>query len=154
MDRLSQQSQSTTLLTLACSMLHSMLQSHRHEGHANGLCCSCLVVQTSGAALLWSPPSPLLLLLLLQGGSAADLRLRSVLDLADQVLFEPCYDVLRTKQQLGYSVYTGARLTHGVLGFCITVVSAAYSADHVADRIEEFLSDFDTTLKVMLLHAT
>ena len=36
---------------------------------------------------------------------------------------EPCYDTLRTKQQLGYSVHAGTRLTHGVLGFCVVVAS-------------------------------
>ena len=40
---------------------------------------------------------------------------------------EPCYDTLRTKQQLGYSVHAGTRLTHGVLGFCIVVASGAHA---------------------------
>ena len=40
-----------------------------------------------------------------------------------QVLHEPCYDTLRTKQQLGYSVHSGVRLTHGILGFAVCVVS-------------------------------
>ncbi len=40
-----------------------------------------------------------------------------------QILREPCYDTLRTKQQLGYSVHSGVRLTHGILGFAVCVVS-------------------------------
>lgn len=48
---------------------------------------------------------------------------RAVIDLIEQIFSEPCYDTLRTKEQLGYSVHCGLRLTHGVLGFCITVVS-------------------------------
>lgn len=28
-------------------------------------------------------------------------------------MFEPCFDELRTKQQLGYTVYCGTRLTQG-----------------------------------------
>lgn len=40
-----------------------------------------------------------------------------------QVAGEPAYDTLRTKQQLGYSVHVGTRLTHGALGFCVTVAS-------------------------------
>ena len=40
-----------------------------------------------------------------------------------QVLHEPCYDTLRTKQQLGYSVHSGVRLTHGILGFAVCIVS-------------------------------
>lgn len=50
-----------------------------------------------------------------------------------QVLHEPCYDTLRTKQQLGYSVHSGVRLTHGILGFAVCVVSGmpqANGCDH------------------------
>ena len=36
---------------------------------------------------------------------------------------EPCYNVLRTKEQLGYSVSCGIRQTFGVLGFCLNVIS-------------------------------
>jgi hypothetical protein len=51
---------------------------------------------------------------------------------ACQVASEPCYDTLRTKQQLGYTVHCGMRLTHGVLGFCIVVVSGAFPNSCVA----------------------
>jgi hypothetical protein len=65
---------------------------------------------------------------LLQVGPASGVRQRALLDLADQLLYEPCYDTLRTKEQLGYTVSSGSRLTHGVLGFCVVVVSAKYGA--------------------------
>ena len=48
---------------------------------------------------------------------------------AAQMMGEPCYDALRTKQQLGYSVHSGTRLTHGVLGFCVVVASGIMVAD-------------------------
>jgi hypothetical protein len=73
------------------------------------------------------------------------LKLRALADLADQVLNEPLYDSLRTKQQLGYGVSSGARLTHGAVGFCVCVVSAAFSAPEVASRIDAFLSEFGRT---------
>lgn len=44
-----------------------------------------------------------------------------------QIAGEPAYDALRTKQQLGYSVHVGTRLTHGALGFCVTVASGGGS---------------------------
>jgi nardilysin len=50
-------------------------------------------------------------------------RLRAKLDLLEQVLSEPFYDQLRTKEQLGYSVHASTRLTHGILGFAFVVVS-------------------------------
>ena len=34
---------------------------------------------------------------------------------------EPVFDVLRTREQLGYNVYATLRNTFGVLGFSITV---------------------------------
>ena len=42
-----------------------------------------------------------------------------------QVAGEPVYDTLRTKEQLGYSVNAAVRLTHGMLGFAVVVVSGA-----------------------------
>ena len=42
-----------------------------------------------------------------------------------QVVQEPSFNVLRTKQQLGYSVASSLRLTHGLLGFSFHIVSGA-----------------------------
>lgn len=50
-------------------------------------------------------------------------RARALVDLVEQLVGEPCYDTLRTKEQLGYSVHSGMRLTHGLLGFAVVVVS-------------------------------
>jgi hypothetical protein len=54
----------------------------------------------------------------------------------------------RPALQLGYTVHSGSRLTHGVLGFCVVVVSAAYGVDHVEGRVEAFLAEFRGTLQV------
>lgn len=40
-------------------------------------------------------------------------------------MYEPCFDTLRTKEQLGYSAHSGTRRTHGVLALCVVVVSGA-----------------------------
>jgi hypothetical protein len=76
------------------------------------------------------------------GLSSEALRLRVLADLAEQVLSEALYDSLRTKQQLGYTVSSGARLTHGVTGFCVVVVSSAFDASTVEQRIEAFMHEF------------
>ena len=52
-----------------------------------------------------------------------DPHLRAGLDLIEQILSEPCFNVLRTKEQLGYSVHCGVRLTSNVLGFAFAIVS-------------------------------
>ncbi|XP_023349393.1 nardilysin [Eurytemora carolleeae] len=57
---------------------------------------------------------------------------------------EPVFDTLRTQEQLGYTVFNTLRNTHGVLGFSITVNTQAtkYTAEHVDERIENFLDQF------------
>ena len=67
-------------------------------------------------------------------------RARATLDLIEQVLQEPCYDTLRTKEQLGYSVHSGLRLTHGMLGFAVVVVSGERGPAHLEARIHAFLA--------------
>ncbi|KDD73111.1 hypothetical protein H632_c2526p0, partial [Helicosporidium sp. ATCC 50920] len=64
---------------------------------------------------------------------------RVLLDCVCQLLHEPCYDELRTKEQLGYTVHSGLRCTHGLLGLAVVVVSASHGAAHVDARVEAFL---------------
>ena len=40
-----------------------------------------------------------------------------------QIMEEPVFDILRTKEQLGYSVFSMLRNTHGILGISVTVNS-------------------------------
>lgn len=56
----------------------------------------------------------------------ASVALRARLDLFEQLLSEPFYDTLRTKEQLGYSVHCSPRLTHGILGFAFVVISGGH----------------------------
>lgn len=85
----------------------------------------------------------------LQLGLGLNARDRCFLDMIDQLIYEPCYDILRTKEQLGYVVSSGPRLTDGVQGLCITIQSRTYSAQQLEERIEEFLRAFFDTLKTM-----
>jgi nardilysin len=65
---------------------------------------------------------------------------RAHVDMLDQIMSEPAYNQLRTKEQLGYTVYSGMRLTHGVLGFCFGVVSAKVTSEEADARIDAFIS--------------
>ena len=56
------------------------------------------------------------------------LQLRTALDLLDQVVSEPCFNALRTQQQLAYSVSSGIRLTHNTLGFVFSILSGKHPA--------------------------
>ncbi len=47
------------------------------------------------------------------------------LEVGCQIMEEPVFDTLRTQEQLGYSVFSMLRNTHGILGLSITVNSQA-----------------------------
>lgn len=68
-----------------------------------------------------------------------DTRKRAILDFVEQLVQEPCYDTLRTKEQLGYSVHSGLRLTHGILGFAVVVVSGEHGPAYLDSRVRAFL---------------
>eukprot|EP00873_Tetraselmis_striata_P042477 jgi/Tetstr1/462741/TSEL_000701.t1 len=78
-----------------------------------------------------------------------DVRSGAIVSMLDQLISEPCYDTLRTKEQLGYTVHCGQRLTHGVLGFCVVIISDTHSAAELDARIESFLDSFAAKLKDM-----
>lgn len=65
--------------------------------------------------------------------------MRAGVGLLSHVLYEPVFDCLRTKMQLGYSVEVGIRNTSGILGIAIIVQSSTTSVTVVNQRIEQFL---------------
>ena len=79
----------------------------------------------------------------------ATLETCAKLDLLHQVINEPFFDVLRTKQQLGYVVDAGTRCTCGVAGFCFVIQTAKVSAAIAEARIEAFVQGFAETLDKM-----
>ncbi|XP_064292725.1 nardilysin-like isoform X2 [Plodia interpunctella] len=68
----------------------------------------------------------------------------ATLEVLMMLMEEPVFDILRTKEQLGYSVFCMMRYTFGVLGFSVTVNSQAdkFSVSHVDSRVEAFLKKF------------
>ncbi|XP_018335112.2 nardilysin [Agrilus planipennis] len=64
---------------------------------------------------------------------------------------EPLFDILRTKEQLGYNVYCTVRDTCGILGYSITVNAQVnkYSTEHVDQRIEHFIKHVHKLLKTL-----
>lgn len=82
----------------------------------------------------------------LQLGDVRNNTLRVIASLFAQIAHEPCFDTLRTKEQLGYLVFSGIRRQAGVFGFRVIVQSERDSA-YLESRIESFLS---TTLEKVL----
>ena len=74
------------------------------------------------------------------------------LQVALELMEEPIFNVLRTKEQLGYAVYTDLINSGGILGISITVQSPAtkFTSDHIHERIEQFVKWFcEEKIKVM-----
>ncbi|POS73455.1 a-pheromone processing metallopeptidase Ste23 [Diaporthe helianthi] len=68
--------------------------------------------------------------------------------LLDQILHEPAFDQLRTKEQLGYVVFSGIKTSATTLGFRFLIQSEK-TAQYLETRIENFLSNYAHTLEKM-----
>ncbi|KAF9353781.1 Insulinase (Peptidase M16) [Mortierella sp. AD094] len=73
-----------------------------------------------------------------QAGSSANKTDRALVQLMAQIIQEPCFNQLRTIEQLGYIVQSGVRQVGGTLGVVI-VVQSERDPIHVENRIENFL---------------
>ena len=74
---------------------------------------------------------------------------RVMVDLLTEIMYEPLYDQIRTKDQFGYSVSCDSRWTNGVIGIHFSVVSAVKTVEEIRDRIKRFLIEFRQTLAGM-----
>ncbi|KAJ3326456.1 Insulinase (Peptidase M16) [Blyttiomyces sp. JEL0837] len=75
-----------------------------------------------------------------------DVRVKSLL--FSQVVREPCFNVLRTKEQLGYIVFSSVRKQTGMIGLMI-IVQSEKPPVYLEERIVAFLSSMRTTLSEM-----
>lgn len=73
------------------------------------------------------------------------------LDLLVNIMSEPCFDFLRTKKTLGYSVFPSVRNQSGNYGLSITVKSQKnkFSIEEVKSTVDEFLIHFKEHLDLM-----
>lgn len=74
-------------------------------------------------------------------GELTDDFLRPRLSLLAQIASEPAFNQLRTKEQLGYIVFSGSRASVGAMGFRI-IVQSSKSAAYLESRIEAFFDQF------------
>ena len=81
-------------------------------------------------------------------GNIADHQLRARLLLLGQMTDEPGFDQLRTKEQLGYIVFTGARLATTTMGYRV-IIQSERSAEYLEERINAFLASFAKSLEKM-----
>lgn len=81
-------------------------------------------------------------------GDQGDRTVRVKTLLFDQLIHEPAFDQLRTKEQLGYVVFSSIRSFATTCGIRILVQSER-TPDYLDSRVESFLEKFGTTLAEM-----
>ncbi|KAF9941217.1 Insulinase (Peptidase M16) [Modicella reniformis] len=74
----------------------------------------------------------------LQIGDATSKEIRARVQIMAQIVHEPCFNQLRTKEQLGYLVFSGLRKQTGALGLRF-ILQSERDPLHLESRIEHFL---------------
>ncbi|KAI8847500.1 Metalloenzyme, LuxS/M16 peptidase-like protein [Chytridium lagenaria] len=85
----------------------------------------------------------------IQVGDVANEDLRRKTMLLAQIAREPCFNILRTKEQLGYIVFSGLRKQTGMIGFRV-IIQSERDPWILEDRILAFF----TALRVILVEMT
>lgn len=72
-----------------------------------------------------------------------------LMELLLSIMEEPCFDILRTKETLGYDVSCSYKCNYGIIGFCVMVRSPSnkFSCTYVDQRIEAFLRVFASEIQ-------
>ncbi|MBA0708114.1 hypothetical protein Golax_020100, partial [Gossypium laxum] len=73
-------------------------------------------------------------------GEVEAVKLKALIDLFDEIVEEPLFNQLRTKEQLGYVVQCSPRVTYRVYGFCFCIQSSKYSPVYLQERTDNFIN--------------
>jgi insulysin len=73
----------------------------------------------------------------------------AILSILDVILSEPCFDILRTKEQLGYVAHSFMRYRRGVLNYAVMVQSSKYPPAYLNTRISNFLDTMREEIRNM-----
>uniref|UniRef100_A0A3B3DJ11 Insulin degrading enzyme n=1 Tax=Oryzias melastigma TaxID=30732 RepID=A0A3B3DJ11_ORYME len=71
-----------------------------------------------------------------------------LLELFCQIISEPCFNTLRTKEQLGYIVFSGPRRANGVQGLRF-IIQSEKAPHYLESRVEAFLLSMEKVLEEM-----
>ncbi|BAT88245.1 hypothetical protein VIGAN_05169700 [Vigna angularis var. angularis] len=74
------------------------------------------------------------------------IKLKALIDLFEEIVEEPFFNQLRTKEQLGYNVECSPRVTYRVFGFCFCIQSSEYNPVYLQGRIDNFLNGLEELL--------
>ncbi|KAM4607098.1 insulin-degrading enzyme isoform 2-T2 [Polymixia lowei] len=71
-----------------------------------------------------------------------------LLELFCQIISEPCFNTLRTKEQLGYIVFSGPRRANGVQGLRF-IIQSEKAPHYLESRVEAFLRTMEKSVEEM-----
>uniref|UniRef100_A0A673X2A1 Insulin-degrading enzyme n=1 Tax=Salmo trutta TaxID=8032 RepID=A0A673X2A1_SALTR len=71
-----------------------------------------------------------------------------LLELFCQIISEPCFNTLRTKEQLGYIVFSGPRRANGVQGLRF-IIQSEKAPHYLESRVEAFLKAMEMSVEEM-----
>ncbi|RXN10476.1 insulin-degrading enzyme [Labeo rohita] len=71
-----------------------------------------------------------------------------LLELFCQIISEPCFNTLRTKEQLGYIVFSGPRRANGVQGLRF-IIQSEKAPHYLESRVEAFLKTMEKSVEEM-----
>ncbi|XP_073541342.1 insulin-degrading enzyme isoform X2 [Phyllobates terribilis] len=71
-----------------------------------------------------------------------------LLELFCQIIAEPCFNTLRTKEQLGYIVFSGPRRANGIQGLRF-IIQSEKQPHYLESRVEAFLKTMEKCLEEM-----
>ncbi|KAI8370689.1 Metalloenzyme, LuxS/M16 peptidase-like protein [Radiomyces spectabilis] len=77
-----------------------------------------------------------------------DIARRACLSLVAQIAQEPCFNQLRTREQLGYIVFSGIRRHTGTMGLRF-IIQSEKDTVYLENRVEEFLDTLRDTIAKM-----
>lgn len=81
-------------------------------------------------------------------GSKGNRTIRAKTQLLDQILHEPAFDQLRTKEQLGYIIFSGLRACSTTYGFHF-IIQSERPSEYLESRIDSFLAQQSAALQTM-----
>ncbi|KAI1098208.1 LuxS/MPP-like metallohydrolase [Jackrogersella minutella] len=81
-------------------------------------------------------------------GDKGDRMVRAKTQLLDQIIHEPAFDQLRTKEQLGYVVFSGLRSSATTYGFRF-IIQSERTSEYLESRIDSFLATQTVSLEDM-----
>ncbi|KAJ6763705.1 putative proteinRDILYSIN [Salix purpurea] len=120
----------------------------RHEEHVICLPCSANLVRDVNVKNKSETNSVVELYFQIEPEVGLDsIKLKALADLFDEIVEEPLFNQLRTKEQLGYVVECSPRVTYRINGFCFIVQSSKYNPVYLLGRIENFINGLEELLE-------